>query len=329
MREIAFDTSPGEIRAVMFEAGVPVELHSFREGQVTRGTVADARIISKSAGQAVLRLASDEDIILPNAPAEAEGASIRVEIIREGLSEPGDIKRAVARRSDAPRLTIDSATWRSSLCACAERERAVDASFDDHFAIAFEGCAQRGAARIWFERTKAGLVFDVDGNGAADLINRDAAQEIARLLRLFQIGGVAIIDFVGMDSKPARLEIANVFDAASAADPRRFERTAINGYGLMQVIRPKYGPSLLDRLFGRRRVSPSDETLALMLLRDASRSVGAGPRHCVTTPSLAALLGQPRWQALVAEAARLAGGPLDIMAAEGVSGYGHIHVRQV
>jgi ribonuclease G len=329
MREIAFETSPGEIRAVMFEAGTPVELHSFREGSAALGTVADARIISKSAGQTVLRLASDEDIILPATPAEAEGAGIRVEIIREGLSEPGYFKRAVARRSDAPLRVIDAATWRGSLRARAEREIAPDVGFDDHFAIAFEGCAQRGAARIWFERTKAGLVFDIDGSGAPAAINRDAAQEIARLLRLFQIGGAAIIDFVGMDCKAARLEIADVFDVVSAADPRRFERTAINGYGLMQVIRPKTGPSLLDRLFGRRRVSPSDETLALMLLRDASRAVGAGPRRCVTTPALAALLGQPHWQGLVSEAERLAGAPLDIVAAEGISGYGHIHVTQV
>jgi hypothetical protein len=329
MGEIAFDASPGETRAVMFEAGVAVELHVFREGCALPGSVADARIVRKSAGQTCLRLASDEEIILPGSTTEAEGTSIRVEIIRERLSEPGDIKRAVARRSDAALHTIDVDTWRAARCKNAQHEIAPDAGFDDHFAVAHDGFAKRGAATIWFERTKAGLIFDVDGRGAPAAINHDAAYEIARLLRLFQVGGAAIIDFVGMDSKAMRLEIAAAFDAASVSDPRSFERTAINGFGLMHVVRAKTGPSLLDRLFGSRRISPSDETLALTLLRDASRTVGAGARRCVTTPSLAALLDQPRWRRLVAEAGRLAGGALEIMVADGVSGYGHIHVTQV
>jgi ribonuclease G len=149
------------------------------------------------------------------------------------------------------------------------------------------------------------------------------------LLRLFQIGGAAMIDFVGMENKAARLEIAAAFDAASRDDPRGFERTAINGYGLMQVIRAKLGPSILDTLFGTRRVSPSDETLILALLRSASRSSGAGVRQCITTPALATQLRQPLWQPLIRQAERLAGAAIEIVADADVRSYGHVHVTPV
>ena len=48
------------------------------------------------------------------------------------------------------------------------------------------------------------------------------ATEIARLLRLYQIGAMVLIDFVSMDSKAQRTQIAEAFDAASVADPRPF-----------------------------------------------------------------------------------------------------------
>ena len=138
-----------------------------------------------------------------------------------------------------------------------------------------------------------------------------------------------MIDFIGMENKSARLAVAAGFDEASTTDPRGFERTSINGYGLMQVIRAKPGPSILDTLFGTRRVSLSDETLILALLRAASRTSGAGVWRCVTTPALATQLELPVWQPLIAQAGRQAGAALEIVADASVRGYGHIHVTQV
>lgn len=146
------------------------------------------------------------------------------------------------------------------------------------------------------------------------------------MLRLFQIGGAAMIDFIGMENKAHRLAVADA-DGASADDLRRFERTSINGYGLMQVIRPKPAPSILDTLFGTRRVSLSDETLLLALLRAAGRTSGAGVRRCITTPALA-VQQVAHMVAVIAQAARQAGAPLEIVADETARGYGHVHVAQ-
>jgi ribonuclease G len=329
MREIAFDAAPGETRAVLFEGGTAVELHIFRDGHALAGSVLNAKILSKNAGRAFLQLASGEQAVITPSPPESEGASVRVEIVRARICEPGEVKHATARLTEADLYVIGEDQWRAPLSERADAVITQGPDFDDHFDIAQSGRADVEGATIWFERTKAGLVFDVDGNGDAFAINRAAAAEIARLLRLFQIGGTAMIDFVGMENKAARLAVAAAFDEASAADSRGFERTSVNGYGLMQVIRAKQGPSILDTLFGMRRVSLSDETLILALLRAASRTSGAGVRRCITTPALATQLELPVWQPLIAQAARQAGAALEIVADASARGYGHIHVTQV
>jgi ribonuclease G len=329
MYEIAFDASPGETRAVLFEGGAAVALHIFREGCAAPRSVFDARIISKAGKRAFLALTNGEEAVITPPPAAPEGACVRVEIIRARICEPGEVKRATARQSEAAPSEIGEDQWREMLCEQVDAVITADANFDDHFDLARAGHSDVDGATIWFERTKAGLVFDVDGSGDALTVNCAAATEIARLLRLFQIGGAALIDFIGMENKSARLAVAAAFDEACLADPRGYERTSINGYGLMQVIRAKQGPSILDTLFGTRRVSLSDETMILALLRAASRASGAGVRRCVTTPALAAQLELPIWQPRIAQAARQAGAALEIVADPSARGYGHVHVTQV
>lgn len=329
MADIAFDESPGEIRALLFEEGQAVEYHSRRALHAALGTIADARLISRQGPRSFLMLANGDELLLPAPLTESEGARIRVEVIRERMSGPGDIKMAVVRRSDDELRTISLGDWRDAMAARADHIISAPEAFDDVEALALAGHVVSEGVTLWFERTKAGLVFDVDGFGDALAANLVAAREIARLLRLFQVGGAALVDFITLDSKAARLAIAEAFDEASAADPRPFERTGLNGFGLMQIIRPRVRASLLDALFGPNRVSPGDESRALALLRAASRSTGAGVRRCSVPPPVATLLAQPRWQPLVAEAARLAGASLDIVADACAPHYGHVHAEPV
>lgn len=331
MREIAFDGSPGEIRAILFENATPAELHIWRDSQSPVGSIHDARIISRTPTHDYARLGSGTDLILRSAAGQYEGSTHRVKIIRQQICEPGKAKLAVAIPSDealSDHQTL-AAIWQENLAARADRVIATTPDFDDHFDSAASGKVDLESGTLWFERSKAGLIFDVDGMGDTHAINRAAAAHIARLLRLLQIGGAAMIDFIGMENKAARIAVAAAFDTASADDPRSFERTSINGYGLMQVIRAKTGPSVLDTLFGTRRVSLSDETMMLTLLRAAGRTPGAGVRRCITTPALAAQLAMPAWQPLIAQAARQAGAPIEIVADATAQGYGHVHVTQI
>ena len=329
MREIAFDASPGETRAVLFEDGAAVELHIHRANHAAGGSVHDAVITAKSAQRSFIRLANGEEAMIAGPLAPHEGAAIRIAIARESIAEPGLQKRAVAVLSDGnvsdPAYAAQA--WQDALAARADRVTRTPNDFDDAFDLASAGVSAIDGGCVWFERTKAGLIFDVDGIGDAGTINLAAAREIARLLRLFQFGGAAIIDFVSTENKAARAHIAAVFDQASAADDRGFERTSVNGFGLMQVIRAKPRASILDTLFGTRRAALSDETCALMLLREASRSTGFGARHCTTTPAIATLLETAAYQPLVSAAQRMTGADIEIVADASVRGYGHIHVN--
>ena len=224
-----------------------------------------------------------------------------------------------------PSLPKD-ALWDARLTSFAQP--VISASIADGFDIALSGQSKLGSVIISFQRTKAGLAFDVDGIGSAFDINQVAAAEIARLLRLYQVGAMVMIDFVSMEPKAQRTQIAEIFDAASRSDARPFERTAINGYGFMQVVRARPRPSVLDHLFGTRIAALSDETQAYWLLRAVAQSSGFGARTVTALPDVATLLESQTWAGWRTQAMRAAGADVLVVADEKATGYGHVHVAQ-
>jgi hypothetical protein len=218
------------------------------------------------------------------------------------------------------------ALWDARLMAF--EQPVISASIADGFDIALSGQSKCGDVTISFQRTKAGLVFDVDGIGNAFDINQVAAAEIARVLRLYQVGAMVMIDFVSMEAKAQRTQIAEIFDAAARSDARPFERTAINGYGMMQVVRARPRPSVLDHLFGTRIAALSDQTQAYWLLRAVAQSSGFGARTVTARPGVAALLESQKWAGWRAQAMRAAGADMLVVADEKAAGYGQVHVAQ-
>lgn len=321
MADLIRDDAPGEYRAAMVEAGEIVELHIQRSGHLVLGQAGTARVGSRMAGGTLLITDDGRELLIRQKMPVPEGARTGFEIAREALPEPGLIKRPEARLSDAPPRDAD-ACWNARFAPAPAADTSV--ALD----IALTGQSVAGDAIISFQRTKAGLVFDVDGIGDALSLNIAAAQEIARLLRLYQVGGMTMIDFIATDSKAARIAIGDAIDAASAADARAFERTAVNGFGLMQIVRPRPRPSVLDHLFGTRIASLSDETQALWLIRSAARSTGFGPRTITALPKVATLLDGPTLAPALADASRQTGAAITVIADPAVTGYGHVHVAQ-
>ena len=326
--EIWRDDAPGERRAARVEDGQIVEIHIQRDAHWVLGECGMGRVDRRTPAGAYIIAEDGSEVLLRSKTGAAEGSSVAFEVVREAIAEPGRMKLPeVTLRDCLPaKLLSKDGLWERRLVAF---EASVSAQlFDDGLDTAMAGYSQIGDVIISFQRTKAGLVFDVDGIGDAFAINRAAAVEIARLLRLYQVGAMVMIDFVSMEAKAQRAEIANIFDAASAKDSRPFERTAINGYGLMQVVRARPRPSVLDHLFGTRIAALSDETQAYWLLRSAARSSGFGGRTITARPAVAHLLSSERWQPLHAECARLAGAGVAVVADENATGYGHVHVAQ-
>ena len=326
--EIWHDDAPGERRAALVENGNIVEIHIQRDALWALGETGTGRIDRKTPSGAYVVTDDGQELLLRSKISDPEGARVTFEVTREAIAEPGRIKPTEIALRDSlvlPSLQKD-ALWDARLTSF--EQPVISASIVDGFDIALSGQSQLGSVIISFQRTKAGLVFDVDGIGSAFDINQVAATEVARLLRLYQVGAMVMIDFVSMEPKAQRTQIAEAFDAASLADARPFERTAINGYGMMQVVRARPRPSVLDHLFGTRIAALSDETQAYWLLRAVAQSSGFGARTMTTRPEVATLLQSDRWATWRAQAVRLAGADMQVVADEKATGYGHVHVAQ-
>ena len=78
--------------------------------------------------------------------------------------------------------------------------------------------------------------------------NLEAADELARQLRLRDIGGIIVVDFVDMEQATNRAQVTKRFRDALARDKTRTQVLDISGLGLMEMTRKRSGEGLLDSL---------------------------------------------------------------------------------
>ncbi|MEN9767619.1 MAG: hypothetical protein RLZZ32_1579 [Cyanobacteriota bacterium] len=80
--------------------------------------------------------------------------------------------------------------------------------------------------------------------------NYEAATEIARQLKLRNIGGVVIIDFIDMESRRDQLQLLEHFTSAVRSDSARPQIAQISELGLVELTRKRQGQNIYE-LFGR------------------------------------------------------------------------------
>jgi ribonuclease E len=104
------------------------------------------------------------------------------------------------------------------------------------------------------ERTEALTVIDVNTGknvGTSNLEdtvfrnNLEAADEVAKQLRLRDIGGIVVIDFIDMEIKDNRRKVVEGFRAALARDKTRTQVFDISELGLVEMTRKRIGEGLL------------------------------------------------------------------------------------
>jgi ribonuclease E len=104
------------------------------------------------------------------------------------------------------------------------------------------------------EHTEALTVIDVNTGknvGTSSLEetvfhnNLEAAEEIAKQLRLRDIGGIIVIDFIDMEIRENRDKVVEVFRNALARDKTRSQVFAISELGLVEMTRKRIGEGLL------------------------------------------------------------------------------------
>jgi len=110
------------------------------------------------------------------------------------------------------------------------------------------------------EHTEALTVIDVNTGrnvGSSSLEetvfrnNLEAAEEIARQLRLRDIGGIIVIDFVDMEIKENRDKVVKAFREALSRDKTRTQVFNISELGLVEMTRKRIGEGLLESLAQR------------------------------------------------------------------------------
>ena len=111
----------------------------------------------------------------------------------------------------------------------------------------------KGGGSIVVEQTEALVSIDVNsgryrGQKNAEQTayesNMEAAPEIARQLRLRDLGGLIICDFIDMRSQKHRKDVEKVFREAVKADRARVKILKISRFGVVEMTRQRMRPSL-------------------------------------------------------------------------------------
>ena len=117
-----------------------------------------------------------------------------------------------------------------------------------------------------------------------------AAHAIARAIRRHGIGGSIDIDFPTIEGKAQRLAVAAAIDATL---PPPFERTAMNGFGVLQIVRPRPRASIPEIL----RSDPVGAAVRSTLRTLERTPPTASRRHTLPAAVHARLTARPDWLA--------------------------------
>ncbi len=117
--------------------------------------------------------------------------------------------------------------------------------------------ALKSGGELVISRTEAMTVIDVNSDrqvssealsDAVLRLNLEAAREVAHQLRLRNIGGIVVVDFVEMKRLEDRRMLEAVVEAELAGDRARIRVGKLNEFGLIELTRKRVRESIYERL---------------------------------------------------------------------------------
>jgi ribonuclease G len=141
--------------------------------------------------------------------------------------------------------------------------------------------------------------------------------EIARQMRLRQLGGGIIVDFAALQGRRPRERVQAAMAAGLVADPAQPQVLGWSRLGHLEIVRPRRLRPLAETMLEPQTLRKSAVALAYECLRAAARAARAHPAadwRLVVAPEVAAALRGPAAAGLAALVTRL-GRPLTIEAA--------------
>lgn len=304
MAEWLYEAGIGEARAALVDSDDILEARIEREGAGPRvGAVVAARLVE--AGKSPL-----VTLDWPGAPAASLtglpaaisiGAALTVEITRMALRERGRDKPARARLAEAGAVIGDGPDLRARIAAgglpvtelrATDSDRLEQSGWSELIDHVRTGHWPFDGGALWVDATPAMVLIDIDGDGDALALATAGAKAAAAVIRRCDIGGSIGIDFPSLPGRAGRHAIDTAIDAAL---PQPYERTAVNGFGLMQIIRRRDRPSLIEQV-----VLDPVATDTALLLRQAERAVGTGVLTLTARPAVIDhIAAHPAWTALL------------------------------
>lgn len=111
--------------------------------------------------------------------------------------------------------------------------------------------------------------------------NLEAAREVARQLRLRDLGGIVVVDFIDMEESENRRKVLREIEAAFARDRARTTVLGMSEFGLVEITRQRRKRSLERTLLqacpyctGSGRIRSADTTVNHILRRIRAEAVG-------------------------------------------------------
>jgi hypothetical protein len=279
----------GEERALLVEGGEAIAARVRWPGKLAAGQVDDATLTAFDAARrrGVATFASGEEALVDRLPAASrEGAPVRLEVTRSAIAERGRLKRAQARPTEAAPRAAPPLGGRVV--------RHFPAGlWEDVWAEAWSGEVSFPAGTLLFAITPAMTVVDIDGGGPPAALAREAVQPLVRAISRFDLGGSIGIDFPSLERKVDRRAVDAALDEGLKGWPH--ERTAMNGFGFVQLVARLKRPSLLHRLSLSRAGAG-----ARLLLRRAELVKEPGALLLTAHPAVLASLEED-WRAELAQ----------------------------
>ena len=300
MPEWLVEDGVGETRALLMDGDEVLAAKCRWPGELEIGAMVLATLTHKPSGKR-RGTATDEkgrEILVDRLPPElTEGSQFPVQITRAAIAERGRLKRAQGRAIGAgtpPAVAMDE----TFILADTVR-RFPSGAWEDVWEDASSGQIALDGGSLLFAVTPGMTVIDIDGDLPPRELALACVSPLALALRRFDLGGSIGIDFPTLEAKADRKAVDAALVDTLADWPH--ERTAMNGFGFVQIVARLEGPSLLHR-FATSRVGMA----ARMALRRAEMVEGAGVTLLTVHPALKAKL-KPEW---LAEVERRTGRPL-------------------
>lgn len=248
MAEWLYEAGIGEARAALVADGRIVAAELEVNGGLRVGEVARARLIEAARGGGLVRI-GDVEAALDRVPAGLSvGRELTVRVVRESIPEPGRPKRPRVVATDEPPTRAPTLTDRLRATGLpvrtlrAHEPDALEAAgWSELLSEAATGEIVFAAGALRMTPTPAMTLFDVDGVGDPASLAIAAARAVGEAIARHRIGGSIGIDFPTLTGKVERQRVGEVIEATLA---KPFERTAVNGFGFLQIVRPRPRASL-------------------------------------------------------------------------------------